>query len=96
MRAEAVLIELSVYLVKAFLRHFLMAEHLDDLLAVHHLLDISLGASERFLLTDKVFCRTSADLLRHKYHRKHAYSNDKRHPYAVPQHYKQYRNNYYT
>ena len=63
MRTVAVLIKLLVYLIKAALSLALVAEYLDDLLPVHHLLRVALCISYRALLTDEVLSRAAADLL---------------------------------
>ena len=39
-----------------------MAEHLDNLLAVHHFLNVALDLAERLLLAEEVLCRPAADV----------------------------------
>ena len=51
-----------------------VAEHLDDLLTVHHFLDVSFHLTDGFLLCHKVFCTVSAYLLGYQ---KNTYKSDK-------------------
>ena len=54
--------------VKVTFCRFLMAEDLDDLLAVHHLFDITFDLAEGLLLAEEVFGRSAADVLCHLRH----------------------------
>ena len=75
-----------VDLVKICFRLLLVAENLDDLLAVHQFLHEALGAAERLLLADEVARRVAADLPHNEEHEHDAEQDDERHPQAVVQH----------
>ena len=78
--------ELVVELVKIGLRGLLMAEDLDDFLAVHHFLDEALGLAERVLLADEVFGGFTADVLGRKRHADDAENDDHHQRHAVIEH----------
>ena len=70
-------------IVVAFL---LMAEHLDDLLPVHHLLEKALGLGNRLLLCNKEARRATADLFGNKEHGHYPEEHHKRHRDTVIDH----------
>ena len=72
--------ELVVDGVKVPLDGLLMAEHLNDLLSVEHLLHIALDLAKCLLLLDKELGRAAADLFRDKEHRQNA---EHRHDHQV-------------
>ena len=78
--------ELVVELVKIGLRGLLMAEDLDDFLAVHHFLDEALGLAERVLLADEVFGGFAADVLGRKRHADDAENHNDHQRHAVIEH----------
>ena len=93
LRMVGVVKELVVDGVEIALRRLLMAEDLDDLLAVHHLLDIALDLAERALLVEEVFGRFSADVLRRlrheedpEEHDQHQRDGEIQHEQQQPQH----------
>ena len=71
-----------------------MREDLDDLLTVHHFLNVALRTSDRLLLPDEVLCRPAADLLRDEEHQRDAEKHEERHPDAVPEHYSEHADDY--
>ena len=83
--------EIFVDAVKVGLAGFLVAEHLDDLLSVHDLLDIALLRAERLLLAHEVARRPAADFFGDDQHHAHARDDDQRQPYAVVEHDEQHR-----
>ena len=85
-RFEAVVAELVVYAVEVLNALLLMAEHLDDLLAVHHFLHEALGIGNRALLLHKVARRAAAEALCDEEHKHHACKQHERHPHAEVQH----------
>ena len=72
--------------VKVAFRCFLMAENLDDLLAVHHLFNITFGLAQRFLLTHEVLGRAAADPSDDEGHAHNAKQHNQRHPDTVIHH----------
>ena len=78
--------ELVVELVKIGLRGLLMAEDLDDFLAVHHFLDEALGLAERVLLANEVFGGFTADVLGRKRHADDAENHNDHQRHAVIEH----------
>ena len=64
----------------------LVVEDLDDLLTVHHLLDIAFGSAESLLLADEVLGRAASYVLGHDHHDDHAGKEHERHPDAVVEH----------
>ena len=84
--AEAVVAECVVYLVEARKARIFVAEHLDDLLTVHHLLNIALGLGDGLLLAQEKARGTAADLLRNEDHCYYAEQQHQRHQDAVIQH----------
>ena len=83
------LVELSLDLV-------LVIEDLNDLLAVHDLLNIAFRGGNSLLLSDEVLSRTCADLTCCKHHCNDSEDHDKRHPDTVVEHDDEYGNNYNT
>ena len=63
-----------------------MAEDLDDLLAVHHLLDEALRLTDGALLFEEVSARTAADDFGDEGHRDDAHNDDERQIQAVIEH----------
>ncbi|MPM45441.1 hypothetical protein SDC9_92128 [bioreactor metagenome] len=72
--------------VEARLGLRLVAEHLNDLLTVHHFLDEALRLTERALLANEELGGVSADLLDHEQHERDSAEHDERHPDAVVEH----------
>ena len=85
--------ELLVALVKIGLGGRLVAERLDDLLAVHDLLDMALDHAELGLLRNEETRGIGAEQLGHKGHKGDAGDDDQAHPHAVVQHDKEHRDN---
>ena len=83
--------ELFVALVKIGLGGRLVAECLDDLLAVHDFLDMALDHAELGLLRNEEARGVGAEQLGHKGHKGDAGHNDQAHPHAVVQHDKEHR-----
>ena len=83
--------ELFVALVKIGLGGRLVAECLDDLLAIHDFLDMALDHAELGLLRNKEARGVGAEQLGHKGHKGDACHNDQAHPHAVVQHDKEHR-----
>ena len=86
MRFSRIAEKLLVDCVEILFAGFLMAKDLDDLLSVHHFLDIPLFFAERTLLLDKVLGAPAADGLCDDNHRRGADQHDKRQPHAEIQH----------
>ncbi len=86
MRTEAHLVELTVDLVKVLDALLLMAEDLDDLLAVHRLLGEALHRADGLLLLHEVLGGTAADDLADIEHCHDAEQKHQRHPDAVIDH----------
>ena len=63
-----------------------MTEHLNDLLTVHHFLNVALGTAQRLLLAYKIFGGAAADPAHHKHHTHHAQHHHGGQPDAVIQH----------
>ena len=70
-----------------------MAEHLDDLLAVDHLLDIAVDPAERLLLLEEVLRGLTAQLFNDLEHDAHAEQYEQRQPYIRHQHADEHRDN---
>ena len=68
-----------------------MVEYLDDLLAVHRLLDEAFCCSDSLLLPDEVLGGTCADLARDDDHENDAEAEDEGHPDAVVEHDEEHR-----
>ena len=68
-----------------------MAEDLDDLLSVHHLLNKALFLADLLLLTDEMLCGKAAELSCHDDHCRCAEGYDQRHPETEIEHYPQQR-----
>ncbi len=83
---EAILKEGVVDPVKVLLALLFVAENLDHLLAVHHLLNKAFGAAHGLLLTDEESGRAAADLAGNKNHHHNAHQQYQRHPDAEIQH----------
>ena len=81
-----ILKQFIIYLIKISLGAFLMAENLDDLLTVHHLLYKAFRAGDGNLLLKEVAGGMSADVPGDKGHDHHAADNYQREPEAVIQH----------
>ena len=64
----------------------LVVKYLNDLLAVDHLLNITLSLTDSLLLLNEVLGRTSADDLRQIEHQDDTCHKNERHPYTVIQH----------
>ena len=84
--AEAVAVEPLVDLVELPDALSLMAEYLDDLLAVHGLLDIAFVFGDGLLYLDIGPGRAAADLFGHKDHGGHADKQHERHPHGEIEH----------
>ena len=70
-----------------------MGEHLDDLLALHHLFDIAVHLAKVALLLDEVFAGLLGDLFGAEHHqRHHQHGNDRQLP-AEHAHAEEHRNN---
>ena len=78
--------KLLVQHVKIALRSLLVAEHLDDLLTVHHFLDEALGLTKGLLLPDEEGGRFSADALGRPRHGHYAEQHDRHQRYAEIDH----------
>ncbi|CCX38489.1 uncharacterized protein BN452_02363 [Clostridium sp. CAG:1013] len=78
--------QLVVDLVKLFLGFFLVAEHFDHFLAVHHFFHKAFRAADGLLLADKELGGLAADLFHHKDHGHHADHHHQSQPQAVIQH----------
>ena len=63
-----------------------MAEDLDHLLSVHHLLDEALGLGHRLLLAQEEFGGAAAHLPGHQEHGEHTQQQHQGHPHAEVQH----------
>jgi len=81
-----VVAELVVELVERLFGRALVAEDLDDLLAVHHFLDIALGLAERLLLAHEERGRLAADALCDAHHGDDAEDHDQHERDAVIDH----------
>ena len=92
-RARSILAQLIVERIELLLALFLVAEHLDDLLAVDHLLDIAVDPAERLLLLEEVLRGLTAQLLYHLEHDAHAKQYEQRQPYIRHQHADEHRDN---
>ena len=79
-RVAGRLTQLIVQLVKLLLALVLVAEYLDDLLAVDHFLDVAVDLAERGLLREEVACGLAADILDDNEHDRHAEQNENRQP----------------
>ena len=93
-------VRFSVAFVKVVVQFFeifdtfgLMAENFDHFLTVHRFLNKAFLLAYRALKFNEIFCRTAAYLFGYKHHQHNARKNDKRHPNAVPQHYRKHRYN---
>ena len=86
-----VLKERFIDLVKLLLALRLVAEDLDDLLAVHHLFDEALGFAKRLLLAHKVLGRAASDLAGDRHHAKKPQKHQRRQPAAEVQHHRVHR-----
>ena len=60
--------QLIIELVELIDGDLLMAEHLDDLLAVHHLLNVAVDLAQLLLLPEEVFAGVSGQILRGQQH----------------------------
>ena len=60
--------QLIIELVELVDGDLLMAEHLDDLLAVHHLLNVAVDLAQFLLLLEEVFAGVSGQILRGQHH----------------------------
>ena len=78
--------ELVVDLVEPLFALPLVAEYLDDLLPVHHLLDVALVLADRSLLFDEVPGALAAHFLRHDRHKDDHQQDHQRQPDAVRDH----------
>ena len=85
-RLEAVVTELVVYAVKVLNALRLVAEHLDDLLAIHHLLHKAFGIGNGALLFHEEARRAAAEALGNEEHKHYACKQHESHPYAEVQH----------
>ena len=85
-RRAARLVEAAVAHVEVLLRGVLVAEDLDDALAVHDLLDVALDDADLLLLRHEVARRAASELLGHVGHEEHASNDDQAHPDAVVDH----------
>ena len=92
-RACSVLAQLIVERIELLLALFLVAEHLDDLLAVDHFLDIAVDPAERLLLLEEVLRGLTAQFLYHLEHDAHAEQYEQRQPYIRHQHADEHRDN---
>ena len=64
-----------------------MVEHLDDLLALHHLLDIAVHGAQRLLLCLKAHAASAANALDHQQHQHQKGKGDQRqHPVHIQHH----------
>ena len=72
--------------VKGSLALLFVAEHLDDLLTVHHLLDEALSPAQGGLLAEEIPGRAAADLFDEQRHQRHARQHHQRQPQAVVHH----------
>ena len=90
----AVFIELFVYRVKILFSFALVAEYLDYLLPVHHLLYVAFAFCDGLLIADEVFCASAAYLFGDEYHCHHAEHYHERHRDTVPHHDAEYRQHY--
>ena len=82
----AVFKQLVVDLVKVGLGALLVAEHLDDLLAAHHLFHKAFGLGDGDLLLEEVFGRVAADVAGGEEHHHHAAQHHQGQPDAVVDH----------
>ena len=78
--------QLVVDLIEILFGAFLMAEDLDDLLAVHHFLHKALGAGDGFLLLEEVAGGMAADVAGDEKHDDDARNDDQGQPNAVIHH----------
>ena len=78
--------ELVVDFVKFLLGCALVAEDLDDLLAVHHLFDVALNLAERLLLAHKERSGLAADCFRGAEHKEDTCKDDQHQRHAVIEH----------
>ena len=74
--------QLIVYFVEILFAFFLMAEYLNDLLSVHHFLNIALNHTYRLLLPYKITRAVSAYFFCYHSHGEHAEEYHKGHPNA--------------
>ena len=86
--------ELLIYRVKGLFALLFMAEYLDHLLAVHHLLHKALCFSYRLLLAYEVSCRAAAHVFNDPKHDCHTRCHHQGHPYTVVQHDSEHRGNH--
>ena len=70
-----------------------MVKYLDDLLAVHYLLDVAFSSGNGFLLPDEVLGRTCADFACYEHHYNDSGYHYQSQPYAVTEHRNKYRDN---
>ena len=83
---ETILTEFVIDTVKILFARLFMAEHLDHLLPVHHLLHIALGCRHRFLLADKELGGAAPSPAGNEDHGNHACHQHQGQPHAVIHH----------
>ena len=78
--------QLIINSIKSLFAFFFMAEHLNDLLAIHHLFHKTFCPTNSFLLLDKEFCRASPYFLYNIQHEYNTCNYHQRHPDTVVKH----------
>ena len=78
--------QLVVDLVEVLLGLLFVAEHLDNLLAVHHLFHHTLCSGNGLLHADEILGRAAAHLFGDQHHKEHAHQHHQGHPHAEIEH----------
>ena len=86
-------LQLVVQLAEAGQRLLFVGEHLDDLLALHHLFDVAVQLAQIPLLLDEVFAGLLGDLFGAEHHQRHHQHGDDRQLPAEHAHAEEHRNN---
>ncbi len=85
-RLGGVVTQLVVALVEISLGVAFVAEYLDDLLTVNHLLNIAVEAAERALLLEEILRAVFSDVFRRLKHERHKAENHEAEPHACDEH----------